>query len=79
MRWRISSVLVGIDYPRREMVLPAQGFCQKALSRYCVAMILFQDIVEILHRSMSTVLLQNTGGFDPGRTSHRPAKSRWSV
>jgi hypothetical protein len=35
--WRISSVLVGIDYPRREMVLPAQGFCQKALSRYCVA------------------------------------------
>src|SRR5271165_5076252 len=35
--WRISSVLVGIDYPRREMVLPAQGFCQKALSRYGVA------------------------------------------
>ena len=27
-------------------------------------MILFQDIVEILHRSMSTVLLQNTGGFE---------------
>ena len=35
--WRISSVLVGIDSPRRGMVLPAQGFCQKALSRYCVA------------------------------------------
>ena len=30
--WRISSVLVGIDYPRREMVLPAQGFCQKGLA-----------------------------------------------
>jgi hypothetical protein len=27
-------------------------------------MILFQDIVEILHRSMSTVLLQNTLGFE---------------
>jgi hypothetical protein len=26
-------------------------------------MILFQDIVEILHRSMSTVLRQNTVGF----------------
>src|SRR5580700_10457932 len=26
---RISSVLVGIDYPRREMVLPAQGFVRK--------------------------------------------------
>ena len=27
-------------------------------------MILFQDIVKILHRSMSTVLLQNTVGFE---------------
>ena len=27
-------------------------------------MILFQDIVEILHRSMSTVLFQNTVGFE---------------
>ena len=35
--WRISSVLVGIDYPRRGMVLPAQGFGQKPLSRCCVA------------------------------------------
>src|SRR5271166_6863474 len=35
--WWISRVLVGIDYPRRGMVLPAQGFGQKALSRYCVA------------------------------------------
>jgi hypothetical protein len=26
--WRISSVLVGIDYPRRGMLLPAQGFGQ---------------------------------------------------
>ena len=34
--WRISSVLVGIDYPRRT-VLPAQGFGQKPLSRCCVA------------------------------------------
>src|SRR5580692_5022424 len=30
--WRISSVLVGIDDPRRGMVLPAQGFGQKALA-----------------------------------------------
>jgi hypothetical protein len=35
--WRIGSVLVGIDYPRRGMVLPAQGFGQKALNRCCVA------------------------------------------
>ena len=27
-------------------------------------MILFQDVVEILHRSMSTVLPQNTVGFE---------------
>jgi hypothetical protein len=35
-------------------------------------MILFEDIVKILRRSMSTVLLQNTGGFelnDGGRIS----------
>jgi hypothetical protein len=30
-------VLVGIDYAGRGMVLSAQGFCQKALSRCCVA------------------------------------------
>src|SRR5580698_2420811 len=35
--WRISSVLVGVDDPRRGMVLPAQGFGQKALSRCCIA------------------------------------------
>jgi hypothetical protein len=34
---RITGVLVGIDYPRRRMVLPAQGFGQKALSRCCIA------------------------------------------
>ena len=28
--WRISSVLVGVDDPRRGMVLPAQGFGRKA-------------------------------------------------
>jgi hypothetical protein len=36
-RRRIPGVLVGIDYARRGMVLSAQGFRQKALSRYCVA------------------------------------------
>ena len=35
-RW-ISSVLVGIDYPRRGMVLPAQRFGEEALSGRCVA------------------------------------------
>src|SRR4029077_13441669 len=35
--WRISSVLVGVDDPRRGMVLLAQGFGQKALSRCCIA------------------------------------------
>ena len=35
--WRISSVLVGVDDPRRGMVLPAQGFGQKALGRRCIA------------------------------------------
>ena len=28
------------------------------------SMVLFQDVVEILHRSMSTVLLQNTVSFE---------------
>ena len=36
-RQRITGVSVGIDYAGRGMVLPAQGFRQKALSRYCVA------------------------------------------
>jgi hypothetical protein len=34
--WRISSVLVGVDDPQRGMVLPAQGFGQKALGRRCI-------------------------------------------
>src|SRR5580700_6128290 len=34
---RISSVLVGVDDPRRGMVLPTQGFGQKALGRRCIA------------------------------------------
>ena len=33
----ISGVLVAVDDPRRGMVLTAQGFCQKALSRCCIA------------------------------------------
>jgi hypothetical protein len=36
-RRRITGVPVGIDYAERGMVLSAQGFRQKALSRYCVA------------------------------------------
>ena len=36
-RRRITGVPVGIDYAGRGMVLSAQGFRQKALSRYCVA------------------------------------------
>ena len=35
--WRISSVLGGVDDPRRGMVLLAQGFGQKALGRRCIA------------------------------------------
>ena len=35
--WRISSVLVGVDDPRRGMVLTTQGFGQKALGRSCIA------------------------------------------
>ena len=31
-------MLVGIDDPRRGMVLPAQGFGQKALGRRCIAL-----------------------------------------
>ena len=34
---RISSVLVGVDDPRREMVLTTHGFGQKALGRRCTA------------------------------------------
>ena len=35
-RW-ITGVLVGVDDPRRRMVLSAQGLGEKALSRGCVA------------------------------------------
>src|SRR5260370_42077492 len=35
--WRITGALVGIYDPRRRMVLYAQGLCEKALSRCCVA------------------------------------------
>ena len=35
--WWITGVLIGIDYARRRMVLSAQGFGEKALSRCCVA------------------------------------------
>jgi hypothetical protein len=35
--WWITGVLVGIDHARRRMVLSAQGFGEKALSRCCVA------------------------------------------
>ena len=31
--WRIAGVLVGVDYPRRLVVLSAQGFGEKALGR----------------------------------------------
>src|SRR5271170_4359499 len=33
--WRITGVLVGVDYARRRMVLSAQGFGEKALRRCC--------------------------------------------
>ena len=33
----ISGVLVAVDDPRQGVVLTAQGFGQKALSRYCIA------------------------------------------
>ena len=33
----ISGVLVAVDDPRLRMVLTAQGFAQKALSRCCIA------------------------------------------
>ena len=45
---RISSVLVGVDDPRFRMVLPAQGFGQKALSRCCIA---FSREKEVDHRT----------------------------
>src|SRR5271166_4249676 len=35
--WWIAGVLIDIDYARRRMVLSAQGFGEKALSRCCVA------------------------------------------
>src|SRR5208283_3711096 len=35
--WWIAGVLIGIDYARGRMVLSAQGFGEKALSRCCVA------------------------------------------
>src|ERR1700676_4613259 len=35
---RITGVLVGVDDPRRRMVLSAQGLGEKAFSRCCVAL-----------------------------------------
>ena len=35
--WRITGVLVGVDYSRRRMACFAQRFAQKAFSRCCVA------------------------------------------
>src|SRR5277367_826944 len=35
-RW-ITGVFVGVDYARHRIVLSAQGFGEKALSRCCVA------------------------------------------
>jgi hypothetical protein len=35
--WRVTGVLVGIDYARRRMICSAQRFGEKALSRCCVA------------------------------------------
>ena len=35
-RW-ITGVLVGVDDPRRRMILPARGLAEKALGRCCVA------------------------------------------
>ena len=35
--WRITGVLVGVDYPRRRMVRSAQRFGEKALGRRCIA------------------------------------------
>jgi hypothetical protein len=40
----ISGVLVAVDDPRRGMVLTAQGFIQKALSRCCIALVLVQTV-----------------------------------
>ncbi len=31
--WRIAGMLVGVDYPRRRMVLPAQGFGSESARR----------------------------------------------
>src|SRR5271166_4901639 len=52
-RW-ITGVLVGVDDPRRRMVLSAQGLGEKALSRCCVA---FSRQKEVDRR---------TGGVDSG-------------
>ena len=40
----ISGVLVAVDDPRLRMVLSAQGFGQKALSRCCIAFSLEKEV-----------------------------------
>src|ERR1700758_5507806 len=42
--WWITGVLVGVDDPRRWMVLTAQGLGEKALSRYRVAFSREQEV-----------------------------------
>ena len=73
--WRISSVLVGVDDPRHGMVLPAQGFGQKALGRRCIA---FGREKEVDRRTggVHGPVQVHPFAFHPARTSRPPAKSR---
>ena len=67
--WRISSVLVGVDDPRRGMVLPAQGFGQKALGRRCIAFGREKEVDRPRLRSLVKTI-QPTLGYGRARNSN---------
>ena len=69
---RISSMLVGIDYPRRRMVLPAQRFGEEALSGRCVA---FSRQKEVDRRTCGVIkaLLQSCN------TSRDPTRNKGTL
>src|SRR5271170_7968318 len=74
----ISGVLVAVDDPRLRMVLTAQGYAQKALSRCCIG---FSQEKEVDRRTAGVhrPVQVHPFSFHPARTSRPPATSRWSA
>src|SRR5580692_7478989 len=74
-RWRISSVLVGVDDPRRGMVLPTQGFGSES-ARPPLHRVWPREGSRSSHRWSPRPGTSTPICLSPGRTSRPPAKSR---